>query len=66
MSDPIDDFEITGAMVVYGGSFVSLLGKAWRAADSDNRATLKAAFPLYWTKYAELAALKRQQATVQP
>ena len=61
MTEAIDDFEITGAMLVYGGSFVQALGKAWRVADSDNRATLKAAFPLYWKKYAELAALKRQQ-----
>jgi len=54
----LTDFEITNAMYVYGGSFVSALGTLWRLADDDNRARLKAAFPEYWVEYRELAILK--------
>src|SRR5712691_12100353 len=48
------DFTIAAAMRRYGGGFVTLLGKLWQAADDDNRARLKAAFPEYWRKYAAL------------
>lgn len=62
MSDqPPTDFDITATMIVLGGSFVSGLGRLWRQADQDNRATLKAAFPHYWVKYRELARLKAEQ-----
>jgi hypothetical protein len=49
------DYEVTEAMIVYGGSFVSALGKLFRLADSDNEARLKAAFPEYWQRYAALS-----------
>ena len=51
----ISDYEITEAMIQMGGSFVRLLGKLWRVADTDNRARLKATFPEYWERYAEFA-----------
>lgn len=58
----MSDYEITEAMIVYGGSFVSQLGTLFRYADVYNAAKLKAAFPEYWTKYQELAELKRKSA----
>lgn len=54
----MSDFEITEAMICFGGGFVSGLGRLWRQADTDNRARLKAAFPEYWHQYAELATVK--------
>ena len=54
-----DDAEITAAMLLYGGSFVSHLGNLWRFADDDNRARLKAAFPEYWAEYIDLVHIKR-------
>jgi len=53
----ISDFEIAGAMIRFGGSFVSRLGECFRAADAVNQARLKTAFPDYWATYAELVAL---------
>lgn len=47
------DHEITEAMIVYGGSFVSSLGTLFRRADVVNQAKLKAAFPEYWTSYSD-------------
>jgi len=52
----ISDYAITEAMIVFGGGFVSGLGRLFRAADADNRATLKAAFPEYWAEYRAIAA----------
>jgi len=53
----MNDEEIVVAMARYGGGFVSLLAKLYRQADADNRARIKAAWPEYFRKYAELAAL---------
>jgi len=55
------DFEITRAMVRYGGSFTSRLGQLFQAGDPDNQARLKAAFPEYWEKYAELAEMQSRR-----
>jgi len=52
------DYQITAAMMTYGGSFVSTLGKLFRMADERNMAKLKAAFPEYWDEYRELAQLR--------
>jgi len=57
-----DDFAITEAMIMYGGSFAQQLGKAWRCADETNQQRLKAAFGDCWEKYRELAKLKAQRA----
>jgi len=48
------DYEITEAMLIYGGRFVSALGALFRCADSENQQILKAAFPHYWVEYREL------------
>lgn len=55
MNDEITDFEVTQAMLVYGGGFVHALGNLIRAADATNKAKAKAAFPELWTRYAEIA-----------
>jgi hypothetical protein len=51
-------YEITEAMIVYGGGFVSQLGRLLLLADDDNKRRLLAAFPEYLHQYDELAALK--------
>lgn len=57
----ITDYEVVEAMVIYGGSFVSALGKAYQAADAQNVAKLKAAFPEYWATYTKAAIAKKRQ-----
>lgn len=61
-----EDFDITEAMLRMGGSFVQALAVAFRAADRANHARLKHAFPEYWTKYRDLARLRKQQAPPAP
>lgn len=59
------DYEIAEAMIVYGGSFVSSLGRLWQLADPVNRGRLKDAFPDYWKNYSDEAmhaALRRSKA----
>lgn len=50
MAEP-SDYQITEAMLKYGGSFVAGLGTLYRQADDVNRAKLKAAFENYWEEY---------------
>ncbi len=57
----LTDYDVIQAMVTYGGSFVSALGKAYQAADSENVARLKAAFPEYWATYTKAAIAKKRQ-----
>jgi hypothetical protein len=57
---PSDD-QIVDAMITYGGSFTSQLGKAWRAADQHNREVLENAFSGYWREYREIATLKAER-----
>lgn len=47
-----DDIEILEAMNKYGGSFARSISLAAWAADSENYAKLKAAFPELWAQYA--------------
>ena len=47
-----DDIEILEAMNKYGGSFARSISLAAWAADSENYAKLKAAFPELWERYA--------------
>jgi hypothetical protein len=56
--DPTD-YDITEAMIIYGGGFVSALGALFRCADAENQQILKSAFAHYWTEYRELC-LARQ------
>jgi hypothetical protein len=51
----IADDEVIEAMTTYGGGFARALGEAASRADPENLARLKAAFPLLWTKYGQLA-----------
>lgn len=56
------DLEIADAMLIYGGSFVQALSRAFIAADSMNRETLKAAFPDVFANYTEMARLRLERA----
>lgn len=53
------DFAMANAMINMGGSFASCIGRAWHAADKDNRAKLVEAFEDYAIQYRDLARLKR-------
>jgi hypothetical protein len=50
--------DITETMIVYGGGFVSQLGRLIRLADDDNTRRLVEAFPEYIQQYDELAATR--------
>jgi len=52
---PVDDVEVVTAMRQYGGSFVRCLSLAFMAADPENFAKLRAAFPEYWQNYTTIA-----------
>lgn len=41
------EWDVTEAMIVYGGNFVRQLGMLIRAADGDNKRRLVDAFPEY-------------------
>jgi hypothetical protein len=51
--------EIVDAMILYGGSFTSALGKAYRHGDAVNQERLVGAFPEYFNRYRELATLAK-------
>ncbi len=55
-----EDRNALFAMLEYGGSFTKALARLAFAADEDNYARLKAAFPEIWAKYGEMA--KRKEA----
>ena len=55
------DWEITEAMIRYGGSFVHGLGRLFRMADATNKAKLQTAFPEYWIKYRDIAAVRKSE-----
>lgn len=61
------DYEITDAMIVYGGGFVRGLAHLFTLADPQNQERLKNAFPDYWQQYADLArrAVARQTGEAQ-
>lgn len=59
-------YEITEAMIIYGGGFVAGLGRLIRQADADNQQRLIAAFPEYWENYTELARLRQERDRQQP
>jgi hypothetical protein len=52
-----NEWEITEAMIVFGGSFVQTLGRLIRQADMDNKRRLVSAFPEYIEQYKELARM---------
>ena len=49
------DQDVLDTMERYGGSFVKALAAAWRRADSENIARLRAAFPDIWECYVAMA-----------
>ena len=51
----VSDDLVLQAMEVYGGNFVKALAFAWRRADADNTARLRAAFSDVWDRYTEFA-----------
>lgn len=53
--DAVTLFEITEAMIIYGGSFAQALGHLVRLADPVNQQRLLEAFPELFTEYEELA-----------
>lgn len=54
--DAQTEWEITEAMILRGGSFVSCLGELFRKADPDNKRKIVAAFPEYFEEYRQTAA----------
>jgi len=57
--EPTDE-EITRAMMIYGGHFVSGLGELFRRADTENQQILKSAFADYWEEYRKLWLIRRE------
>jgi hypothetical protein len=57
-----EDRDVIDEMNNYGGSFVRALARAFEYADADNFARLKAAFPDYWARYAEMADKARNNS----
>ena len=50
-----EHYAIGQAMVVYGGSFMSNLGKALQNADGENQQKIKETWPEDWQRYREMA-----------
>ena len=55
-----EQMKVVEAMMRYGGSFVSSLGKAFVHADARNFEKLRAAFPHYWYEYEIAAGLRER------
>lgn len=58
------DWQITAAMLQFGGSFVQGLGTLYRQADAENQAKLRYAFRGYFAEYAEIAKLQAARNAV--
>jgi hypothetical protein len=52
---PVTEWEVSQAMIRYGGSFVQALGRAFAVADSGNQARLRVAFPELWAEYEAMS-----------
>jgi hypothetical protein len=50
-----DDFYITEAMILDGGSFVRKLAEAFRVADAENQERIRLTWPGYWAVYSARA-----------
>lgn len=55
------NWEITEAMMRFGGSFVKDLGMLWRRGDLSNRRKLEDAFSEYWESYKRIVEIKRAE-----
>lgn len=60
MTQKHNNYEISEAMIKFGGGFVQGLGRLFRQADEDNRRRLLLAFPEYWKQYDELASFNEE------
>lgn len=49
------DQKVIQAMIRFGGSFVSNLGKAALCADATNLQKIKDTWPEYWQQYTDMA-----------
>jgi len=56
----ITDYHIVEAMREYGGGFVRSLAVCYLHADRENQAIIKAAWPIYWQTYRDLAATMKE------
>ena len=56
----VTDFAVVQAMHKFGGSFVKALAQAFDAADAENIARLKMAFPEYWLEYSDMAEIRHR------
>ncbi len=52
---PDESIAVADMMMRHGGGFVQALGLALLRSDADNQQRIKAAWPEYWRKYAEMA-----------
>ena len=49
-----EKITVANAMIKYGGSFVSNLGKALMSADHINTKKIRITFSEYWDQYLEM------------
>lgn len=56
-----DDYRTVLAMLTFGGGFVTALARAAQAADADNLAKIKAAWPQEWAQYQDMARMVRER-----
>ncbi len=55
------NYDITETMIMFGGSFASLLAQLFRAADLHNQRRIMEAFPDYFDQYTKLTAERHKQ-----
>lgn len=55
------DDQIVDAMQTYGGGFAQALAFAWRRADAQNQARIKATWPELFETHRELAELRAER-----
>lgn len=54
------------AMERFGGDLVRSLGAAARAADEENLAKIKAAWPEYWARYEAMGEILKREDDAKP
>lgn len=50
-----EHYAVGRAMIVYGGSFMSNLGKALQHADGHNQEKIRNTWPKEWDQYRDMA-----------
>lgn len=56
MTDHDEKILVAGAMIKYGGSFISSLGEALMHADKVNASKIRNTWPKEWEHYAQVAS----------